>query len=86
MRTTLTLDDDVAMLLKKQVRESGRTFKDVVNHVLRRGLIEEPRSGPAQIAQPRPMGGSRVDLTQALSLAEGLDDLATDLGQRRDRP
>jgi hypothetical protein len=30
MRTTLTLDDDVAMLLKKFSEETGLTFRDAV--------------------------------------------------------
>ncbi len=38
MRTTLSLDDDVARLLKKEVRRSGASFKEVVNRFLRMGL------------------------------------------------
>ncbi|HEY3975124.1 MAG TPA: CopG family transcriptional regulator [Candidatus Sulfotelmatobacter sp.] len=38
MRTTLTLDDDVAALLKKEARRSGEPFKQVVNQTLRLGL------------------------------------------------
>lgn len=38
MRTTLTLDDDVASLLHKEARKSGRPFKQVVNRFLRLGL------------------------------------------------
>lgn len=38
MRTTLTLDDDVAAKLKAEARRSERSFRDVVNKVLRRGL------------------------------------------------
>lgn len=38
MRTTLTLDDDVAAKLKSLSRRSGRAFRDVVNDMLRRGL------------------------------------------------
>jgi hypothetical protein len=45
MRTTLTLDDDVAARLKRLSR--GGRFKDLVNQVLRRGLermeTREPR-------------------------------------------
>lgn len=37
MRTTLTLDDDVASLLNKEVRRSGEPFKQVVNRWLRLG-------------------------------------------------
>jgi hypothetical protein len=38
MRTTLSLDDDVAQLLNKEVRRSGDSFKEVVNRSLRAGL------------------------------------------------
>lgn len=38
MRTTLTLDDDVAAKLKAESRRTGRPFRDVVNETLRRGL------------------------------------------------
>lgn len=38
MRTTLTLDDDVAKLLEKEVRRTGDSFKQVVNETLRLGL------------------------------------------------
>ncbi|MGH9494892.1 MAG: hypothetical protein ACRD3B_07850 [Candidatus Sulfotelmatobacter sp.] len=45
MRTTLTIDDDVAALLKKEIRKSGEPFKQVVNRFLRLGLTvkEAPR-------------------------------------------
>lgn len=38
MRTTLTLDDDVAAKLKAESRRVGRPFKDIVNETLRNGL------------------------------------------------
>ena len=38
MRTTLTLDEDVADFLKMQCRLQGKPFKQVVNDVLRRGM------------------------------------------------
>jgi hypothetical protein len=38
MRTTLTLDDDVAAKLKAESRRTGRPFRDIVNDTLRRGL------------------------------------------------
>ena len=37
MRTTLTIDDDVAALLQQEVRKSGRALKQVVNDRLRLG-------------------------------------------------
>jgi hypothetical protein len=38
MRTTLTLDDDVAAKLKVESRRAGRPFREIVNETLRRGL------------------------------------------------
>jgi hypothetical protein len=38
VRTTLTLDADVAARLKAEARRSGRPFKQVVNDCLRAGL------------------------------------------------
>jgi hypothetical protein len=41
MRTTLTLDDDVAAKLKAEQRRAGRTFREVVNDALRQGLASQ---------------------------------------------
>lgn len=38
MRTTMTLDDDVAAKIKAEARRSGRSFRETVNEMLRRGL------------------------------------------------
>jgi plasmid stability protein len=38
VRTTLTLDDDVAAKLRSEARRSGRSFREVVNDALRCGL------------------------------------------------
>jgi hypothetical protein len=38
VRTTLTLDDDVAELLREEARRSKEPFKRVVNRAIRRGL------------------------------------------------
>ena len=45
MRTTLTLDDDVAEKLREQARLLDRTFKQVVNDTLRRGMSPDVRKG-----------------------------------------
>ena len=43
MRTTLTLDDDVAARLKAEARRTGRPFKQIVNECLRYGLLSSRR-------------------------------------------
>jgi hypothetical protein len=40
MRTTLTIDDDVAVELQRLRRTRDTSLKDVVNDALRRGLLE----------------------------------------------
>jgi len=47
MRTTLTLDDDIAVALKAMAYRSGRPFEMAVNETLRAGLA-------ALEAPPRP--------------------------------
>ena len=42
MRTTLTLDEDVAAKLKSEARRTGRSFKELVNEHLRRSLNTPP--------------------------------------------
>jgi hypothetical protein len=59
MRTTVTIDDDIATKLQAEMRRrrSGN-FKQILNDVLRRGLLvrrELAISKPFQV-QARPMG------------------------------
>jgi hypothetical protein len=59
MRTTLTLDDDVAARLQAEARRSGRSFKSVVNEHLRGALAQRAAQSlrPAFEVEPRNMGG-----------------------------
>jgi hypothetical protein len=40
MRTTLTIDDDVAAMLEQLRRDREISLKDLINDALRRGLLE----------------------------------------------
>jgi hypothetical protein len=64
MRTTLTLDDDVAAKLKAESRRAGKPFKEIVNDTLRSGLATR-RAGPRQPFKitARDMGGLRPGLS-----------------------
>ena len=64
MRTTLTLDEDVAAKLKSESRRSGRTFRDVVNEKLRRGLASRRASASRQAfkVNARDLGNLRPGL------------------------
>ena len=66
MRTTLTLDDDVAAKIKTQSRLSGQSFRAVVNETLRRGLASRRTNarGPVFKIAARDLG----DLKPGLSL------------------
>lgn len=65
MRTTLTLDDDVAAKLKRLARRSGRAFREVVNDTLRRGLLADApgsRRSPFTV-RARDLGALRPGLS-----------------------
>lgn len=65
MRTTLTLDDDVAAKLAAEARRTGLPFRQVVNETLRRGLVAGRASAPRQPpfrVQARDLGELRPGL------------------------
>jgi hypothetical protein len=64
VRTTLTLDDDIAAKLRVEVRQSGEPFKQVVNRVLRLGLSTQ--------AQVKALPPFKVK-TRDLGLRPGVD-------------
>ena len=57
MRTTLTLDDDVAAQLRDAARKTGKPFRQVVNEALRTGLnASQPSKRKKFVVRARPMG------------------------------
>lgn len=54
LRTTLTIDDDLAGLLQRRAQELGLSFKEVVNRALRHGLADPCPSSPAPAVTTRP--------------------------------
>lgn len=90
MRTTLTLDDDLARELKEIARRTDRSFKEVVNEALRRGLArgDKPldRLPPFEV-QPVACGfRAGVDVVKLNQLADELE--LEDFGEEllRDSP
>jgi len=80
MRTTLTLEDDVAAAIQRLRRETDVPLKTVVNRALREGLkhIEQKPAptaffvtGTASLGRCRI--GDLTDVSEALALAEGDD-------------
>lgn len=78
MRTTLTLDDDVAALLSRLMKSQNKSFKQLVNEALRRGLSELTSPPPRRKAYRTPavnlgrcLIGNLDDVAEALAVAEG---------------
>ena len=78
MRTTLTLDNDVAVRLERERRKRAVPFKDIVNHVLRAGLdsLDAARSPKVDFhTEGFSLGQSRVgsldNIEEVLSRVEG---------------
>jgi hypothetical protein len=78
MRTTVTLDPDVAARLLRLSSERGTSFKETINSVLRVGL--DPgvvQQGAAYQEQTVSLNvRPDIDLTKALRLAADLEDEA----------
>jgi hypothetical protein len=57
VRTTLTIEDDVAKGLEREMRRSGMSLKAAINHFLRMGLFSSPapEQKPFKV-HPRPFG------------------------------
>jgi hypothetical protein len=76
MRTTLTLDSDVARRLQQEIRRSGKGMKAVVNEALRAGLGlagERERLPPFEV-EPHAFGfRPGVDLDRLNQLADELE-------------
>lgn len=79
MRTTLTLDPDVAAKAKKSAARLGKPLKEVINAALRVGLDEilSPPAAKPYRTRPRPLGlrqGFSYDnISELLARAEGED-------------
>lgn len=73
MRTTITLEPDVAELVRRLMREHGLSFKAAVNEAIRRGLGDEGTREPFR-QETVSMGKPLVDVTKALQLAAQLED------------
>lgn len=80
MRTTLTIDDDIAVKIDRLRRGKGYSLRDIINRALRAGL-ERFEAKPAEKAvfrtETASLGrcriGELVDVDKALVIAEGED-------------
>lgn len=72
MRTTITLDDDVAALIESERARTGESFRSAVNRLLRRSArVAVPATPPSL---PALSGRPLVDVTDASAVLAALDD------------
>ncbi len=77
MRTTLTIDDDIADFLREQSKLHEKSFKQVVNETLRRGMSPGHDSKRRQPFRVKPVKGGYmpgVDPTNPKDFLNQLDD------------
>ena len=73
MRTTLTLDDDVAATLEKFRRSRRIGLKQLINEALRRGLKDMGRRrGPREPARTKTVALGRLRVASIDNIAETL--------------
>jgi hypothetical protein len=76
VRNTLTIDDDVEAVLRKEMRKTGEPFKEVVNRFLRLGMAaaKQPQRKPFKVKpwnlQPPP-GQSFDNVHELLDALDG---------------
>ncbi len=78
MRTTLTLDDDVAAVIERLRRARDANLKDIVNEALRKGLSDlsaRPKQREPSQTQVVDLGRMRLpsidNISESLAIAEG---------------
>jgi hypothetical protein len=88
MRTTLTIDDDLASALREKAHQTGASFKEIVNKAIRAGLeqVDKPKQTRPYKCKSYPLGyPPRADLDNALSLVDRLEseEIARKLSLRK---
>jgi hypothetical protein len=76
VRTTLTIDDDIAVLVEQEVRRTGDSFKGTVNSLLRQGLVarRKPQSKKRFVVTPKAVNtGLGTRYRKVSDLLEALD-------------
>jgi hypothetical protein len=72
MRTTITLDDDVAALIESERARTGESFRSAVNRLLRRSA--RAAAPPIPPVLPKLPGRPIVDVSDVSALLAILDD------------
>lgn len=78
MRTTVTIDADLAAKLRRIARERGISFKEALNTMLRAGMAARAGAARPYRLRARRLGlRPGIDLDRALHLASALEDEET---------
>jgi hypothetical protein len=72
MRTTITLDDDVAALIESERARTGESFRETVNRLLRRSVRRDARGEPPPL--PTLPGRPVLDVSDVSAVLSALDD------------
>lgn len=78
MRTTLTLDEDVDAAVRAAVQRDGRSYRETINALLRRGLAADQvgESPAAYRVHARPMDlRPGVQIDDVAGLLDELDEV-----------
>ena len=81
MRTTVTLDDDLAIRLERHRTRHGESFKQALNEAVRVGLarLEERGDAVPEVSHTRPLplgrrlAGNIDNVGEVLAIADGED-------------
>lgn len=91
MRTTLTLDPDVADALKERMGQEGIPFKQLVNDLLRRGMTlhqtrDDEKENPFRVQAHQGSFKPGVDLLKLNQLVDDLEANAfvAEMGEGKD--
>ncbi|MGQ0849308.1 MAG: CopG family transcriptional regulator [Actinomycetota bacterium] len=71
MRTTISLDDDVAALIEAERRRTGETFRQTVNRLLRKAV---QRVAMTRSELPRFPGAPLIDISDVSRVLSELDE------------
>jgi len=74
MRTTVTLDEDVARLIESERSRTGESFRSAINRLIRRGARASAGAGAASVPLPLLPGRPALDVTDVSAVIAALDD------------
>lgn len=76
MRTTVTIEDDVAALIDAERHRTGETFREALNRLLRRA-VHRADTVEGISALPTLAGRPRIDVTDISAVTSRLDEERT---------